>query len=535
MYMRKLTSQVVMTYDDPVAETKYGKVRGLKIDSTYIFRGIKYADAKRFEQPTEVKPWEGVKEAFQYGYVCSELNTPVPHDQFTVPHFFYPQNENCQYINIWTQSLKKDAKRPVMVWLHGGGWFSGSSVELLSYDGENLSVFGDVVVVSLNHRLNVLGYLDMSQYGPQFANSANAGLADLVMAMKWIHENIENFGGDPENVTIFGQSGGGSKVVSLMQTPEADGTFNKAIVESGLPRPQGKEATEIEIRNRQEMAARILKTLGIAEDEAAKIQDVSWYDLAQATMNAIYVMKEEGKSVSWGPVRDGKFFLGYPRDWGWREETIGYPMLVGSIISESGSLGLGDGCKNTWDDETVDKYLKEKFGDYAPKLAEEFKEAYPERRLADLLFIDTGGRENNYDFATNRAAAGGPTWNWLFCLESPYNGGAMPWHNAEECYVFHNAEYIEAQYVPGVSERLQDQMSGAWVQFAKTGDPNFELIPQWDKATADSMPTLRFDAVTDQKVDYDKNLLASFPPPAPRVFGGSGKMYAMFGVKPDEE
>ena len=144
MYMKQLNTQVTCTYNGPVAQTKQGKLRGLKIDSTYIFRGIKYANAKRFHPPVEVEPWEGVKEAFQFGHVCCELNTPVPHDQFTVPHFFYPQNENCQYLNIWTQSLDKTAKRPVMVWLHGGGWFSGSSVELLSYDGENLSAFGDV-------------------------------------------------------------------------------------------------------------------------------------------------------------------------------------------------------------------------------------------------------------------------------------------------------------------------------------------------------------------------------------------------------
>ncbi|MBQ9046993.1 MAG: carboxylesterase family protein, partial [Solobacterium sp.] len=177
MYMRKLTSQVICNYEDPVAETTKGKVRGLKIDSTYIFRGIKYANAKRFHFPEEVEPWDGIKEAFQFGYVCSELNTPVPHDQYTVPHFFYPQNEDCQYLNIWTQSLNKDAKKPVMVWLHGGGWFSGSSVELLAYDGENLSAYGDVVVVSINHRLNVLGYLDLSEYGEEYKLSKNAGLA----------------------------------------------------------------------------------------------------------------------------------------------------------------------------------------------------------------------------------------------------------------------------------------------------------------------------------------------------------------------
>jgi len=227
MYMRKLTSQVVCTYDDPVAMTKYGKLRGLKVDDTYIFRGVKYADAKRFHMPQKVQPWEGIKDAYHYGYTCSELNTPVPHDNYTVPHYFYPQNEHCQYLNIWTQSLANTAKKPVMVWLHGGGWFSGSSVELHAYDGENLSAYGDVVVVSLNHRLNVLGYLDLSAYGDEYKYSANVGLADLVAALEWVNENIENFGGDPGNVTIFGQSGGGAKVLSMLRLRRLTGFTTK--------------------------------------------------------------------------------------------------------------------------------------------------------------------------------------------------------------------------------------------------------------------------------------------------------------------
>ena len=154
-----------------------------------------------------------------------------------VPHMYWSEKEDCQNLNIWTPSIRDGRKRPVMVWLHGGGFSAGSSIEQLAYDGENLSRAGDVVVVSVNHRLNVLGYLDLSPFGEKYQDSANAGNLDLIAALEWIRDNIEGFGGDPENVTLFGQSGGGVKVWSLLQMPEADGLFHKGIIESGVVDP----------------------------------------------------------------------------------------------------------------------------------------------------------------------------------------------------------------------------------------------------------------------------------------------------------
>ena len=217
------------TKTDPVVETKAGKLRGFQLDGTYAFHGVKYADAKRFHQPTPVEPWEGIKNALAYGYVCPMLQQDQPSNELMVPHRYWPLDENCQYLNIWTQHLDPNAKKPVLVWLHGGGFAAGSSIEHIAYEGENMSKYGDVVVISLNHRLNILGYLDLSPFGEEYKNSGNAGNADMVAALQWIHENIANFGGDPENVTLFGQSGGGMKVWTLMQTPAADGLFPLSI------------------------------------------------------------------------------------------------------------------------------------------------------------------------------------------------------------------------------------------------------------------------------------------------------------------
>ncbi|MBR3195643.1 MAG: carboxylesterase/lipase family protein [Clostridia bacterium] len=538
MYMKKLTSQVVMTYDDPVAETKYGKVRGLKTEDTYIFRGIQYAKAKRFHMPEEPDPWEGVKNAFAFGNACLELNTPVAHDNDIVQHFYYPQSERCQVLNIWTKHLEKDAKKPVMVWLHGGGWFSGSATELIAYDGENLAQYGDVVVVSLNHRLNVLGYLDLSDYGEKYRYSGNVGLADLVAALKWVKENIENFGGDPGNVTIFGQSGGGGKVAYLLQTPAADGLYHKGIIQSGGYLGHG--GAEAHKHNREvskKCAALTLKRLGIGEDEVSKIETVPWEDLAQATMEAIWLLREEGESVSWEPVYDGDYFMGDPVDMGFRKETIGTPMIIGTCFGEfSGTHDrhFSETPKALWSAEEADAIMRRAFGDKADRVKELFAKAYPDRQIQDVLFLDLDFKNQALGYIKGFAEAGGTIWNYMFNLETPYECGTVAWHNAEECYVFRNAAYLEYEYIPEVSEKLEDEVSGAWLAFARNSDPNCDTIPEWPACTKDSVPCMCFDKVTDLRVDHDKELIAEYPDIEVPEFPLSNKMYAFYGVKPQE-
>ena len=200
--------------DYPVVETKYGKLKGFWFDGLFQFRGVRYAKAKRFQPAEPVDPWEGVQDATNYGFTAPTYGDPVPRGELMVAHRYWPENEACQYLNIWTPALDQEAKKPVLVWFHGGGFNDGSSLEQLAYDGDALSKAGDVVVITLNHRLNILGYLDLSSLDAKYANSVNAGVTDLVEALKWVRDNIAKFGGDPDNVTIFGQSGGGGKVAT---------------------------------------------------------------------------------------------------------------------------------------------------------------------------------------------------------------------------------------------------------------------------------------------------------------------------------
>ena len=217
-------------------ETASGPVAGYIDDGVYIYKGIPYGKADRFMPATDPEPWKDVRPSRSYGPVSPHGPRSGWYDDnqaFTM-HWDdgYP-DEDCLRVNVWTSRIKSDAKMPVMVWLHGGGFSEGSSQEQAGYDGTNLARDHGVVVVSLNHRLNALGFLDLSAYGAKYAHSGNVGMLDIVKALEWVRDNIAAFGGDPSNVTIFGQSGGGGKVSTLMAMPSAKGLFHKAIVQSG--------------------------------------------------------------------------------------------------------------------------------------------------------------------------------------------------------------------------------------------------------------------------------------------------------------
>ena len=226
--------EFVLTKTSPIVETKQGKLRGFRYDGVDHFYGIRYAVAERFHMPQPVPAWEGVKDAGSYGFICPVLNESAPVGEVMTPHRFWPASEHCQFLNVWTAGCDRSAKRPVVFWIHGGGFMAGSSIEQVSYDGFNLAKKDGLVVVSVNHRLNAFGYLDLSDFGEEYRNSVNAGMADLVEALRWVKDNIAGFGGDPDNVTIFGQSGGGGKVTVLGQIPEAEGLFHKMVIMSGV-------------------------------------------------------------------------------------------------------------------------------------------------------------------------------------------------------------------------------------------------------------------------------------------------------------
>ena len=227
----------IFDYDGvPVLHTTSGDLKGYFYDGVYIYKGIPYAYADRFQMPVPSK-WDGVKDATNYGFVCPLQNQDTPNGELMVPHRYWPQDEHCQSLNIWTNKLDPEAKKPVLVWFHGGGYAAGSSIEQVAYDGVSIAKKGDSILVSVNHRLNILGYLDLSPFGEKYKNSANAGHADMVAALKWVHDKIALFGGDPENVTIFGQSGGPTSVINA----SAYGVIDTALKSGAITQVLGAE------------------------------------------------------------------------------------------------------------------------------------------------------------------------------------------------------------------------------------------------------------------------------------------------------
>lgn len=487
----------------PIAEVEQGKLRGYMDEETYAFLGVPYATVpERFAMPEEVEPWEGVRDAQAYGPVCPiPIQDTVGVDEMVWPHRYWIQNEDCQSLNIWTQQLDTEAKKPVMVFLHGGGFTNGSSIESAAYEGKNLSEFGDVVVVTVNHRLNVLGFLDLSAYGEEYQYSANAGVADLVAALEWIHDNIETFGGDPDNVTIFGQSGGGGKVLTLLRTPEAEGLVHKAIVESGSASYMTKE-------NGQKVAEYTLANLGLDETQVEELKTVPYYELIEAAQDACAQVSEEtGTNVNWRPMIDEDLVTTEFCDW-----AADVPLMVGSVFSEQRStLKIGDGRKNEWTEEEVMAHLEEDYGDNAEAIAEEFAKVFPDKVAADAYFYAASNRRSVENTLSSKLeSTNAPVYSYLFSYEAPVNGGTTAFHCVELIYAFHNVEIPIITRATGGTEdayRLQDQVAGAWVNFAKTGSPSQDNL-EWKPYTEEEKNIMRFDVESGCTILNDETLIS---------------------------
>ena len=461
--------------DFAVVDTTAGKIRGFEHDGILTFRGVRYATAKRFHAPEPIPYQEGVTDATSYGYVCPLLKQDEPKGEIFVPHRFWPQDEDCLNLNVWTPALD-GGKRPVLFWLHGGGYSAGSAIEHIAYDGHNMALHGDAVVVTVNHRLNILGYFDLSDFGEEYANSANAGGDDIIMALRWVHDNIAKFGGNPENVTIFGQSGGGGKVTTLLQSPAADGLYAKGYNMSGVlgllddAKGSGKELAEA-----------MMKALNIAS--VKEMEKVPYASLAAAYNQLSPDFRKAGKYVGCCPKANA-FYVGNPAVYGFRKETQDVPLLVGTVYGEFTSFGPAPFDKHTMTEEeqkkALLKYLDEKT---LEELTALYKAAYPERPLVDLIRVDTLFRGPVIEYMKLRAKQSKSAYSYLFNMDQPIFTGLSPWHCSDIPYVFHNIDLVDYPNASPYAETMQKIVFESVMAFARTGNPATDLLPAWPACT----------------------------------------------------
>ena len=494
-----------------VLETESGKVSGVTVGGVHIFKGIPYgaptAGANRFMPPRRPEPWSGVREAVAYaGRSPQAASAPQRPELATVwgPIDTLPVGEDCLTLHVWTPGLD-NGKRPVMVWLHGGA-FSYGSANSPRYDSTNLARRNDVVVVAVNHRLNIFGHLDLSAVGGErFAQSGNVGVLDLVLALEWVRDHAARIGGDPGNVTIFGQSGGGGKVSALLAMPQAKGLFHKAIVQSGASvRFAERERTA-------QLADAVLKQLGVGKDQLDKLQALPIASLSEAIAPAQKTLPKPRYPLldryNFGPVIDGKLLPAQPFDPGAPGVSDDIPVMVGGTKDESAIFLAPDNAvwNRTLTDADLHKRVEPIAGSATDPVLAYYSCCKPAANAAERLITATTASNfgvRSILLAERKAErAKAPVWMYDFAWETPaFDGKLKSCHSVEVPFVFDSLNVIgERHHKPG-AQAVADKVSKTWATFARTGKAD------WAPYTADKRTTMVFNDDSRAVDDPDKDI-----------------------------
>jgi para-nitrobenzyl esterase len=488
-----------------VADTTFGKIRGVDAGGIKTFKGIPYgantAGKNRFMPPAPAPKWTGMRDVLEFGPSApqNEPGKPVVTSDVAVAGAgLTAEGEDCLVLNVWTPATNDGRKRPVMVWCHGGGFSSGSGSSPIT-DGTNVARRGDVVVVTVNHRLNVLGFADLAQLGgPEFAQSGDVGMLDLVQALTWVRDNIAQFGGDPNVVTIFGQSGGGRKVATLLAMPAAKGLFHRAIIESG---PAIKL---VDPENGTRAANALLSTLGLNKSQLHELQSLPVDKIMSAYFAVTRSISGDQMQMGFAPAVDGKVLPQHPFHPTASDVSATVPLMIGCARTELTTRA--DEAAFSLSNDGMQERIRKLLGASADHVIDVYRKANPGATPSDIYFLITS--DNAYGaptmkIAERRAALGkAPVYLYYFRWESPMDGGRLKSpHTIEIPFAFDTVKVAHLTKDSPDAPALADKVSDAWIAFARKGDPNTPKLPHWPSFDPKDRPTMVFN--NQSKVEND--------------------------------
>ena len=479
------------------AETAFGRVRGVDVEGIKTFKAIPYgastAGRNRFRPPMDPAKWTGVRDALAYGPSAPqrEPGTAANTSDLAVAGAgMREESEDCLVLNVWTPALGDNRKRPVMVWCHGGGFATGSGSSPIT-EGAALARRGDVVVVTLNHRLNVMGFTFLEELGgKQFAGSGDAGMLDIVHALKWVRDNIGRFGGDAGNVTVFGQSGGGRKVAALLAMPSAKGLFHRAIIESGatLKLVERDQATRV--------ATELLKTLGLSRGQVREMQALPASRIMGAYFATMRQMNVDQMTMGFSPTMEGSLVAHHPFHPTASTVSPSVPVMLGSTRTELTSSAAP--AMFSLDDAGLRAQIARLLGAHAEPVLATYRKTNPNATPSDLYFLIASDHRYSgpvMKIAERRAAlAQGPVFLYYFRWESPLQGGRFKSpHTIEIPFAFDNIKRSALTKDSPTAQALADKVSASWLAFARSGNPSFSGLPPWTPFLGRERMTMVFD------------------------------------------
>ncbi len=505
--------QVLFVGDDiAIANTEYGKIQGYQLHGIYTFLGIPYgADttgANRFMPPKKPTPWTDIRPAAFYGDTAPQHMEKRFQNNFGTfaDHWnYYDVSENCLCLNVWTPGIADGKKRPVMVWMHGGGYTNGNGIEQDGYHGENLSKAGNIVFVSVNHRLGPIGYSDLSSVGGEkYKDSGNVGMLDLIAALQWVHDNITNFGGDPGNVTIMGQSGGGAKVCTVAAMPAAKGLVHKGVALSGSAIKGGDPKIS------KEIGEEIVKQAGLTADTIDKLQEMPWKDYLDLADKAAKIVREREGGTGFGfgfsPVADGRnipagqFWTGADAD---NQPSI--PMIFSTTFHEMNPDRTNPKMELMTKADVV-KALQARYPQNTESIYDGYAKAFPGKRPIELFAMISANRQGVIRSANAKLKQGQPVYvDWFGWCPPLFNNRMRAFHCLDICFWFRNTDRMYTHTGGGARPRkLSNAMSAALLNFMRTGNPNGgTLLPNWPKYTAEKGETMVLNDTSKAENDPD--------------------------------